>query len=130
MVLDLNANKRKKHSLASSFKFGFQGIGSAFIRERNVQIHSMISVVVIFLGFVFSISRFEWIAVLLAIGGMLALEMLNTAIERTVDLYTADFHPLAKQAKDISAGAVLIFAIISVVIGLIIFVPKILEFLG
>ena len=130
MVMDLNANKRKKHSLASSFKFAFQGIGTAFRRERNVQIHSMISVVVIFFGLALSISRFEWIAVLLAIGGMLALEMLNTAIERTVDLYTADFHPLAKQAKDISAGAVLIFAIISVVIGLIIFVPKIIKILG
>ena len=128
--MDLNANKRKKHSLTSSFKYGFQGIASAALNERNVQIHSVISVMVIFFGFVFSISKYEWIAVLLAIGGVVALEMLNTAIERTVDMYTVDFHPLAKQAKDIAAGAVLIFAIISVIIGMIIFIPKILEILG
>ncbi|HAQ08627.1 MAG TPA: diacylglycerol kinase [Bacillus bacterium] len=129
MVTDLNGNKRKKHSLASSFKFGFQGIAAA-LNERNVQIHSVISIAVIFFGFVFSISKFEWFAVLLAIGGMVALEMLNTAIERTVDMYTVDFHPLAKQAKDIAAGAVLIFAIISVIIGMMVFIPKIIAVLG
>lgn len=91
-----------------------------------MQIHICISVLVILAGFAFSITRSEWIAVLLAIGGMIALEMMNTAVERTVDLYTDEFHPLAKQAKDISAGAVLIFAIISVVIGMIIFLPRIL----
>ena len=117
---------KKKNKLVSSFRFGFQGIVSAASSERNMQIHICISVLVIFAGFAFSITKAEWIAVLLAIGGMIALEMMNTAIERTVDMYTKEFHPLAKQAKDIAAGAVLIFAIISVVIGLIIFLPRIL----
>lgn len=123
MVLD--ADKRKKHSLASSFRYGFQGIAAAATKERNVRIHIVISILVIFAGFAFSITNYEWIAILLAIGGMIALEMLNTAIERTVDMYTQEFHPLAKQAKDIAAGAVLFFAFISVIIGLIIFIPKI-----
>lgn len=124
--MDLDADTRKKHRLTASFRFGFQGIASAAARERNMQIHIFISVIVIIAGFVFSISKIEWIAILLAIGGMIALEMMNTAIERTVDMYTKEFHPLAKQAKDIAAGGVLIFAIISVVIGLIIFLPRVL----
>jgi undecaprenol kinase len=123
--MGLDADKGKKHRLTASFRFGFQGIASAAARERNMQIHIFISVIVIIAGFVFSISKIEWIAILLAIGGMIALEMMNTAIERTVDMYTKEFHPLAKQAKDIAAGAVLIFAIISVIIGLIIFLPRV-----
>ena len=126
-VMGLDADKRKKHRLVTSFWFGFQGIASAAAKERNMQIHICISVIVLVAGFAFSITKAEWIAVLLAIGGMISLEMMNTAIERTVDMYTKEFHPLAKQAKDIAAGAVLIFAIISVVIGLIIFLPRILE---
>lgn len=66
----------------------------------------------------------EWSIVVLLIGGMLALEMMNAAIERVVDLVTLENHPLAKHAKDLAAGAVLVYAISSVVIGLIIFVPK------
>jgi diacylglycerol kinase len=127
--MGLDADKRKKHSLASSFRFGFQGIASAAAKERNVQIHIVLSLFVIIAGFAFSITKYEWIAVLLAIGGMIALEMMNTAIERTVDMYTKEFHPLAKQAKDIAAGAVLFFAIISVIIGLIIFLPRIYSIL-
>jgi undecaprenol kinase len=121
----LDADSRRKHPLASSFKFGFEGIATAAARERNVQIHVAISVIVTISGFFFSINKYEWIAIILCIGGMISLEMMNTAIERTVDMYTEDFHPLAKQAKDIAAGAVLVFAIASVIIGLIIFLPKI-----
>lgn len=60
--------------------------------------------------------------------GMLSLELLNTAIERVVDLATEEYHPLAKQAKDIAAGAVLVYAIVSVIIGGVILLPKILIF--
>lgn len=126
MGLDLAADKQRKHPLASSFKFGFEGIAAAAAKERNVKIHITISVFVILGGFVFSISKYEWIAIILSIGGMISLEMMNTAIERSVDMYTKEYHPLAKQAKDIAAGAVLVFAIASVLIGVIIFLPKLL----
>jgi undecaprenol kinase len=126
MGLDLAADKKGKHTLASSFKFGFEGIGAAAVKERNVKIHIVISGFVILAGFVFSISKYEWIAIILSIGGMISMEMMNTAIERTVDMYTKEYHPLAKQAKDIAAGAVLVFAIASVIIGLIIFLPRLL----
>jgi undecaprenol kinase len=125
MGMGLAADKQRKHPLASSFKFGFEGIAAAAAKERNVQIHLIISVIVILFGFVFSINKYEWIAIILAIGGMVSMEMMNTAIERTVDMYTKEYHPLAKQAKDIAAGAVLVFAIASVMIGLIIFLPRI-----
>jgi undecaprenol kinase len=126
MGLDLAADKKRKHTLASSFKFGFEGIAAAAVKERNVKIHIAISVFVILSGFVFSISKYEWIAIILSIGGMISMEMMNTAIERTVDMYTKEYHPLAKQAKDIAAGAVLVFAISSVIIGFIIFLPRLL----
>ncbi len=120
----LDADKQRKHPLSSSFKFGFEGIAAAAL-ERNVQIHFFISIIVVVSGFIFEMNKYEWIAVILCIGGMFSLEMMNTAIERTVDMYTEEFHPLAKQAKDIAAGAVLVFAIASVIIGMIIFLPKI-----
>lgn len=126
MGMGLDADKRRKHPLASSFKFGFEGIASAAAKERNVQIHIGISVFVILAGFIFSISKYEWIAIILSIGGMISMELMNTAIERTVDLFTKEYHPLAKQAKDIAAGAVLVFAIASVLIGLVIFLPRLI----
>lgn len=123
--MGLAADKQRKHPLASSFKFGFEGIVAAAGKERNVRIHLAISVIVILSGFIFSINKYEWIAIILSIGGMISMEMMNTAIERTVDMYTKEYHPLAKQAKDIAAGAVLVFAMASVLIGLIIFLPRI-----
>ncbi|MCM3091422.1 MULTISPECIES: diacylglycerol kinase family protein [unclassified Cytobacillus] len=121
--------KVRKHSVLKSFAFAFSGIRTALFNERNLQIHLAVAVAVIFFGGYFGISRLEWIIIILAIGGMLSLELLNTAIERAVDLATEDYHPLAKQAKDIAAGAVLVFAIVSIIVGGIIFLPKIFIFL-
>lgn len=130
MSLGSDGNKKViSWSIFRSFVFAFEGIVSAVKKERNLKIHLMIAVGVIIAGFIFSLSALEWVAVIVAIGGMLSLELLNTAIERIVDLVTDDFHPLAKQAKDAAAGAVLIYAVMSAIIGLIVFVPKILNFL-
>jgi len=82
------------------------------------------AVIVILAGYFTGLSRTEWYIVLLLIALMFALEMINTAIERVVDLASPNFHPLAKQAKDIAAGAVLVFALFSAIIGLLIFLPK------
>ncbi|MBX9973077.1 diacylglycerol kinase family protein [Cytobacillus firmus] len=121
--------KVRKHSVLKSFSFAFSGIRAAVLNERNLQIHLAVSIAVIIFGVFFGISSLEWMIILLAIGGMLSLELLNTAIERVVDLATEEYHPLAKQAKDIAAGAVLVYAIVSVIIGGVIFLPKILIFL-
>jgi undecaprenol kinase len=125
----IDRNHKKKITLMRSFYFAISGIISAFRSERNLRIHLTLSVLVVLLGWGLSITRIEWLMIVLVIGGMLCSELVNSAIERVVDLVTEDYHPLAKQAKDIAAGAVLLFAITSVVVGIIIFGPRILSVL-
>ena len=108
-----------------SFTFAISGIFHAVRHERNMRIHSIVTIIVIILSWFYHLSAIEWMFISFAICGVLALELVNTCIERVVDLVTEEFHPLAKQAKDVAAGAVLLYAIISVVIGCIIFLPKI-----
>ncbi len=92
-----------------------------------MRIHLVCSIIVIGASFYFSITRLEWLFILIAIGGMLAFEIVNTAVERVVDLVTDEYHPLAKQAKDLAAGAVFLYAILSVIIGVVIFIPYLLK---
>lgn len=106
-----------------SFGYAFEGIIAAS-KEQNMKSHVLSAIIVILAGYFTGLSRIEWYIVLLLIALMLALEMINTAIERVVDLASPDIHPLAKQAKDIAAGAVLVFALFSAIIGLLIFLPK------
>lgn len=122
--MDLKDNRNIKR-LLKSFSFAFQGIIYTIKTEQNMKIHLTISIFVLFASFYFQISKLEWCIVLLTIGGMFCMELINTAIERVIDMYTSEFHPLAKAAKDASAGAALIFAIISVIIGIMIFLPYI-----
>ncbi|HLO11927.1 MAG TPA: diacylglycerol kinase family protein [Pseudoneobacillus sp.] len=128
MIMGLNDNKRNYRYL-DTFKFAIEGIRCSFIQEKNIRFHIFFSLFVVILACFFSLNSFEWLFVLIAITGMVILEMINTAIERVVDLVTEDYHPLAKQAKDIAAGAVLIYAMLSVIIGMVIFIPKILPIL-
>jgi diacylglycerol kinase len=107
-----------------SFKYAFCGIREVFGNEANMKIHIVIAVLVIICGFVFSISLTEWMFCILCFGLVTGAEMMNTAIEKVVDLVSPDQHPLAGKAKDIAAGAVLICAIFSAIVGLLIFVPK------
>ena len=88
------------------------------------------AIVAVIAGLVFNISSVEWFFVILIIGLVAAAEMINTAIERCVDLVTKEYKELAKNAKDIAAGAVLVMSMFSVVIGIIIFLPKIMNLLG
>ncbi|WP_446936121.1 diacylglycerol kinase family protein [Lysinibacillus fusiformis] len=106
-----------------SFGYAFEGIITAS-KEPNLRSHIVSAVIVILAGYFTGLSRTEWYIVLLLIALMFALEMINTAIERVVDLASPNLHPLAKQAKDIAAGAVLVFALFSAIIGLLIFLPK------
>jgi diacylglycerol kinase len=107
------------------FLFAFRGICKAFATERNMRIHAVIALLVIVCGFIFNISRMEWMLCLLCFGLVFGAEMINSAVERVVDLVSPEKHELAKNAKDMSAGAVLVCAIFSAVVGLIIFVPKV-----
>lgn len=125
MHMDLK-DKQKKGWIRffRSFSYAFAGIKHVVLTERNMRIHLAVALLVIICGFVFSIATYEWLVILLLIGGVFVLEMINSALERVVDLVTKEYHPLAKHAKDIAAGAVLIYAILSVIIGVIIFLPK------
>lgn len=106
-----------------SFKYAIEGIQQA-MTEQNFRFDLMFAFIVIIAGVFTDISKTEWIILIIVIALTLSLEMINTAIERVVDLASPDQHPLAKAAKDIAAGAVLVFACASVIIGLLIFLPK------
>ena len=122
--------KAKKPPLYKSFGYAFAGIFAVVTKERNMKIHCAAVVCVMIAGLVFHISPIEWCICLTLFGLVMALEMVNTAVEAVVDLVTEERHPLAKIAKDTAAGAVLIAAIMAAIVGLIIFVPKGLVFLG
>ena len=107
-----------------SFVYAWNGIRHGILVERNAKLHLFSAIIVVSAGVLTGLSQYEWFIILILIGGMLALEMLNSAVERAVDLVTDTRHPLAKQAKDLAAGAVLIYAMISALIGLIIFLPR------
>lgn len=107
-----------------SFVFAFAGISAALRSEQNIRFHFTAAVLVVAAGLWTGLSTAEWSVIILVIGAMLAFEMLNSSMERIVDLASPVLHPLAKQAKDMAAGAVLVFAIASAIIGLLIFLPK------
>ena len=111
--------------LIKSFKYAFEGISTGIKKEQNMKIHMVIMILVIIFGILFKISKIEWIICIALFGLVISMELINTAIENTVDLITQEKHPKAKIAKDVSAGAVLITAITAAIAGLIIFVPKI-----
>lgn len=115
----------KKESMVNSFYYAFSGIKLGFKQERNMQVHFFIMTFVIIFGILLKISLTEWMICLILFGLVISLEYVNTAIESTVDVATTKYHPKAKIAKDTSAAAVLIGAIISVIVGLMIFIPKI-----
>lgn len=107
-----------------SFGYAGRGIHIVFGSEPNMKIHIIIAILVVICGFIFKISLTEWMLCLLCIGVVFSAEMMNTAIENVVDLASPEHHELAGKAKDIAAGAVLICAITSAIIGLLIFIPK------
>ncbi|MFW5852324.1 MAG: diacylglycerol kinase family protein [Bacteroidota bacterium] len=109
-----------------SFSYAISGIRTALASEWNMRIHVFVTICVIIAGIVFSLSLIEWIAVVFAIGMVLSLELINTAIEYCADFVSPKKHETIKKVKDISAGAVLIGAITAAAIGVLIFVPKIM----
>jgi diacylglycerol kinase len=124
--------KDKKFSFPGRIKsFGnaFRGIFFAFKTQHNIWIHSLAIVVVVIAGFIFKLDVMEWGLVVLAIGLVLAAEMINTAMEWLIDLVSPDYSEKAGLIKDAAAGAVLIAAVISVIIGSIVFLPKLLNLL-
>ena len=118
--------KVKNIKIINSFKYAIEGIKSSLKTERNLKIHFVFMILVIICGVIFKISLLEWLICISLFALVISAELFNTAIEITVDLAMPKINPKAKLAKDISAGAVLVTAFLSAIIGLIIFIPKLI----
>jgi diacylglycerol kinase len=116
--------KSEGNRRATSFRNAFSGLRRLARTETHFQIHLLAAACAVILAALLGFSRIEWAILVVTISLVLVAEGVNSAIERTLDAITPGFHPLAKAAKDISAGAVLIAAIASVIIALFLYVPK------
>ena len=118
---------KKDKNVFDSFSHAWNGIKNSFITEYHMVIHGYFAIAVIICGALFQISYIEWLICFILIGAVIALELVNTAIESVVNMITTQENFYAKVAKDTAAGAVLGMSIVSALIGLIIFVPKFFE---
>jgi len=123
--------KQGKFSLKKrllSIKYAMSGVRILFWEEPNALIQLFVTVCVLVAGFIFRISSGEWIAVILCFGLVISLESVNSAIENIADFVSPGKHEMIKKVKDLAAGAVLIGAVISVIVGMIVFLPKVIKF--
>ena len=120
--------KQEYKKIINSFRYAIEGFISSFKTERNMKIHILAMTIGIALGIFFKLNKIEWCIITIAIVMVISAELFNTAIETVVDMVSPQKNLQAKLAKDIAAGAVLVFAIGSAIIGLIIFIPKIVTF--
>lgn len=113
-----------------SFGYAIRGVGSMLKSQHNAWLHAVATILVVFLGLLFGLSDPEWCWLVLAVMAVWTAEALNTALEFLADVASPEFHPLVGKAKDVAAGAVLISAIGSAVIGLLVLGPHALRFLN
>lgn len=135
---DLNKSEMKKFSRESvkvygierffkSIKYSLDGLIYAYRYEQSLWIHGFATILAIIMGFIFKIKFSEWAIIFIALGSILALELLNTAIEAAVDLTTSEIHPLAKIAKDCGSAASFVMSIVSIVISMFVFGPYLMD---
>lgn len=120
-------NVGRSPSVLQSFNFAFEGIIHVLRTQRNMRIHFMIAVGVLIAALIVGVSRLELVVLLMAISFVLIAEMINSALEAGIDVATTSFDPLAKLAKDIAAGAVLIATVNAAVVGYLVFVDRIAD---
>jgi len=111
---------------ARSFRYATQGIIDLFHYENNARIHLFAAIAVVSAGFYFQLSRTEWALAIMQIALVWAAEAFNTALEKLADAVSPEYHPLIKSVKDLAAGGVLILAISAVIVGTLLFLPKVL----
>lgn len=111
-------------NLLNSFAFAFKGIARAIRDERSIRLQLLAAIGVVAFGAVVGLSAIEWALVALCCGGVLGAELLNTAIEYVVDLVSPEWRELAGRAKDAAAGGVLVVSLAAAIVGLVVFVPK------
>ena len=120
---------RKMKKIRNSFKYAIEGIWTSLKTERNMKIHIFIMILVIIAGIILKINKSEWIICIILFAIVIGSELFNTSIETIVDMVMPEKNEKAKIAKDVSAGAVLVVAIGATIVGLVIFVPRILNIL-
>lgn len=116
-----------KKKLRNSFKYALSGIKKCINNEQNMFIHFMVATIVVIGAFIFKISIIEWMLCLVMISLVFASELINTSIEAVCDLISKEENNYIKIAKDTAAGAVLVFSIAAFLIGIMVFLPKIIE---
>ena len=128
----MSLKKQEKHKKMSfqrflnSIKFSIDGLVNAYQNEQSLWLHAICTIGIILLCFLLQISFNEWAVIVIALVIVLAVELLNTAIEATVDLVTKEIHPLAKVAKDCGSAAAFVSSIMVFIICCFIFIPKII----
>lgn len=115
-----------KNTLASSFKFAFEGLKTAAKQEPNFKIHVSAGIIALLFAIILGFTPVEWVLLLITISFVLLFELLNTVLEAMVDLVSPKIQPSARVAKDVSAAAVLMASITAVAVGIALFLPKIL----
>ncbi|MDW7650095.1 MAG: diacylglycerol kinase family protein [Bacillota bacterium] len=117
----------KTKNMRESFHYAVSGLADAWRSERNMRIHFAATVLSVVAGVWLRLDRVEWLFLFSAVFLVTTMEMLNTALERVVDLFTREYHPLARLAKNAAAGAALLAALYAVTVALLVFVPRLLE---
>ena len=121
---------KKRRKFKDSFKNCIDGLRFININEDNFKREIFIGIIALFLSYLLKINKIEFIIIIIVIGLVLVTEIINTAIERLVDLVSPEYNKLAGEVKDIMAFAVFLMAIVSLIVGIIIFMPKIINLLG
>ena len=128
----MSLKKQEKHKKMSfkrflnSIKYSVDGLVNPYQNEQSLWLHAMCTIIIVILGFALQISFIQWAIIVIALVIVLAVELLNTAIEATVDLVTKEIHPLAKVAKDCGSAAAFVSSIMVFIICCFIFIPKII----
>ena len=110
-----------------SFRYAFAGLGVLFREEHNSWIHAIAAVLAVIAGFIFRICLWEWVAIVIVIGMVFAAEIINSSLERTADFVKAERDDRKRDIKDLGAAAVLVCAISAAIVGMIVFLPKIMN---
>ncbi len=126
----MSLKSKDKRTFKGSVKNCLDGISYVTKNEKNFKREIALGIIALILSYILKIDKIEFIIVLTMICLVLTTEIINTAIERTVDLVTKEYHELARIAKDVSAGSVLVTSTFALIIGIIIFMPKIITLLG
>lgn len=117
--------KNRNSSFWKGFAYAFAGIRDTYKTEPNFRFHFFAMIFAVLLGFFLSLSVFEWLWIFLVIALVIGMELMNTALEALSDLVSQQYNPLIKKAKDAAAAAVLVLSIFALLVGFLIFVPKI-----